>query len=92
MSNPKGLTRSSSLRRVNSGGLDFDNQSEFLGGNINLSEVVLDPKDEDIDLTDIDEDDEAEIDATSEDVLPMTLEDYEKVNKLLSDIYNVKVI
>ena len=92
MSNPKGLTRSSSLLRVNSGGLDFDNQSEFLGGNINLSEVVLDPKDEDIDLTDIDEDDEAEIDATSEDVLPMTLEDYEKVNKLLSDIYNVKVI
>ena len=80
------------MRRVNSGGLDFDTQSEFLGGNIDVSQYVQDHYDEYKDLSDIDDDEDGVFDHTSENVLPLTVEDYEKVNKVLFKTYGVNVL
>lgn len=87
------MTRKTSLRRVNSGGLDFDTQSEFLGGNIDGSQYLQDfNEEENKDLSDIEDEDDGDFDHTSENVLPFTLEDYEKVNKVLCQTYGVNVL
>ena len=82
------------MRRVNSGGLDFDTQSEFLGGNIDVSQYVQQNNEEYKDLSDIEEeeDEDGGFDQTSENVLPLTAEDYEKVNKVLYETYGVNVL
>ena len=56
------------MRRVNSGGLDFDTQSEFLGGNIDVSQYVQQNNEEYKDLSDIEEeeDEDGGFDQTSE--------------------------
>ena len=74
------LTRLKSLHRVNSGGEDFDSASEYIGGNINIAEIVVEPtiKEEE----DILSDDE-EADFVTKDLQSLTIEDYVTVNKLL---------
>ena len=53
-----GLRRSKSLRRVNSGGLDFDTQSEFIAGTVNLAQFSLEDPAEDADFSDSEEEDD----------------------------------
>ena len=91
MCDSSGIVRSKSLRRVNSGGLDFDNESYFIGGNIKIEQTLQESIVEDSDLNDSDED-EGDLTFGNDEWQPMTLEEYEKVNKILSDIYGIKVI
>ena len=86
------MTRKTSLRRVNSGGADFDNQSEYLGGNIDVSQYIQDYNEECEDLSDIEDDEDVSLDHAGENVLPLSAEDYEKVNKVLCEIYGVNVL
>ena len=83
-----GLRKSKSLRRVNSGEIDFDTQSEFIAGNVNLAQFSLEPLAEDPDFSDSEEEDEL----ATESFKTLTLEDYSKANSILSDIYGVNVI
>ena len=85
------LNRRRSLHRVNSeGGQDFDSASEYIGGNINIAAIAVEPTIEEEDLVSEEEDTHfASEDLQSQ---PLTIEDYVKANQLLSNTYDINVI
>jgi hypothetical protein len=85
-----GITRGKTLRRVNSSGLDFDTQIEFLSGNISIANDVLEPPIEETDISDSNnEEDEEYKKAKSQ---PLKIEECVKVNKILCDMFGLNAI
>ena len=84
-----GLRRSRSLHRVNSGGEAFASVSEYIGGNLSVSTTGLGLTIENEDFfSESDED----TDFGSEDLGPLTLDDYRKADKLMSDTFDINVL
>ena len=83
------LPSKSALKRVNSGGpSNIESISVFKAGNLNgRAEQVADISDNDL----IDEFEEIEI-KTDDSSAPLTLEDYKKADKLLSNMFGIPII
>ena len=84
------LSRCISLHRVNSGGGEaFESVSEYFGGNLSVSSAGLDPTSEEKDFS---SDEEEYEDLVSEDTQPISLDDYRKADKLLSETFDINVL
>ena len=88
MCDSSSLTRKKSLLRVNSGGEEFDTQSEYIGGNLNLYNYALPWVIEEEDLLS-DEEEEENFQLLN---IPITLEDYVKADIMLSKEFGINIL
>ena len=83
-------SRCISLHRVNSGGGEaFDSVSEYFGGNLHVSSAGVFPT---FDEKEFSSDEEDYDDLVSEDSQPISLNDYRKADKLLSETFDINVL